>query len=88
MLGRALYHVTNSEKNKYVKNVYFAGDDENGINIASLFNAVDDALLKYDVDTKTCMARTMCNQYAKRNVEGEEEAVRRISRGLIQNIAE
>ena len=57
------------------------------MNIANVANMIDEALKKYDVDTKSCMARTMCNQYAKRMLEGEEEAVQRISRGLIENIA-
>jgi len=62
-------------------------DDEHGINMANLVNMVDESLLKYDVDTKSCMARTMCNQYAQRMLQGEEEAVQRMSRGIIENIA-
>ena len=64
------------------------GDDEHGINMANLVNMVDESLLKYDVDTKSCMARTMCNQYAQRMLQGEEEAVQRMSRGIIENIAQ
>lgn len=63
-------------------------DDGHGTNIASVLNMIDEALLKYNVDTKTCLARTMCNQYAQRMLDGEEEAVQRISRGLIENIAQ
>ena len=63
-------------------------DDGHGINVASVMNLIDDSLKKYDVDTKSCLARTMCNQYAQRTLEGEEEAVQRISRGLIENIAQ
>ena len=66
----------------------FIGDDEHGINMANLVNMVDESLLKYDVDTKSCMARTMCNQYAQRMLQGEEEAVQRMSRGIIENIAQ
>ena len=66
----------------------FVGDDEHGINMANLVNMVDESLLKYDVDTKSCMARTMCNQYAQRMLQGEEEAVQRMSRGIIENIAQ
>jgi len=62
-------------------------DDEHGINVINMINMVDESLKKYDVDTKNCMARTMCNQYAERMLEGEEEAVQRYSRGLIENIA-
>ena len=56
--------------------------------MANLVNMVDESLLKYDVDTKSCMARTMCNQYAQRMLQGEEEAVQRMSRGIIENIAQ
>ena len=66
----------------------FLGDDEHGINMANLVNMVDESLLKYDVDTKSCLARTMCNQYAQRMLQGEEEAVQRMSRGIIENIAQ
>ena len=62
-------------------------DDGHGLDGVSVINMIDESLKKYDIDTRTCMARTMCNQYAKRMVEGEEEAVQRISRGLIENIA-
>ena len=65
-----------------------SGDDEHGINVINMINMVDESLKKYDVDTKNCMARTMCNQYAERMLEGEEEAVQRYSRGLIENIAQ
>ena len=67
--------------------ICFAVDDGHGMNVASVMNMIDDSLKKYDVDTRSCMARTMCNQYAQRFLEGEEEAVQRISRGLIENIA-
>jgi len=62
-------------------------DEGNGMNIASVMNMVDEAMKKYDVDTRSCMARTMCNQYASKTLPAEEEAVQRISRGLIENIA-
>ena len=54
----------------------------------NLIHMVDESLLKYDVDTKSCLARTMCNQYAQRMLEGEEEAVQRMSRGIIENLAQ
>ena len=57
------------------------------MNVPAVMNLIDESLKKYDVDTKSCLARTMCNQYAQRMYEGEEEAVQRISRGLIENIA-
>ena len=57
------------------------------MNIPTVMNMIDESLKKYNVDTKSCIARTMCNQYASRMLEGEEEAVQRISRGLIENIA-
>lgn len=63
-------------------------DDGHGMNVASVMNLIDDSLKKYDVDTRSCLSRTMCNQYAQRVLEGEEEAVQRISRGLIENIAQ
>ena len=63
-------------------------DDGHGLNVASMMNLIDDSLKKYDVDTRSCLSRTMCNQYAQRVLEGEEEAVQRISRGLIENIAQ
>ena len=53
-----------------------------------MMNLIEDSLKKYDVDTRSCLSRTMCNQYAQRVLEGEEEAVQRISRGLIENIAQ
>lgn len=58
-----------------------------GMNIVSVMNMIDESMKKYDVDTRSCMARTMCNQYATRTLQGEEEAVQRISRGLIEQIA-
>ena len=58
------------------------------MNVVTVMNMIDESLKKYNVDTRTCMARTMCNQYAKRMLQGEEEAVQRISRGLIENIAQ
>ena len=63
-------------------------DDGHGLNVASMMNLIEDSLKKYDVDTRSCLSRTMCNQYAQRVLEGEEEAVQRISRGLIENIAQ
>jgi len=59
-----------------------------GMNIVSVMNMIDESMKKYDVDTRSCMARTMCNQYATRTLQGEEEAVQRISRGLIEQIAQ
>ena len=59
-----------------------------GMNIVSVMNMIDESMKKYDVDTRSCMARTMCNQYAERTLQGEEEAVQRISRGLIEKIAQ
>ena len=66
----------------------FSVDEGHGTNIVSVMNMVDEAMKKYDVDTRSCMARTMCNQYAERTLPAEEEAVQRISRGLIENIAQ
>ena len=63
-------------------------DEGHGMNVATVLNMIDESLKKYDVDTKSCMARTMCNQYATRMLEGEEEAVQRIGRGLVENIAQ
>ena len=71
-----------------IKIYSFLGDDEHGINMINLIHMVDESLLKYDVDTKSCLARTMCNQYAQRMLEGEEEAVQRMSRGIIENLAQ
>ena len=65
----------------------FPVDEGHGMNIATVMNMIDESLKKYDVDTRSCMARTMCNQYAERMIEGEEEAVQRIGRGIVENIA-
>ena len=73
---------------KYYLHSCFTVDEGHGLNVASVMNMIDDSLKKYDVDTRTCLARTMCNQYAERMLEGEEEAVQRYSRGLIENIAQ
>ncbi len=48
-------------------------------------NTIDEGLKKYDVDTRTCLARTMCNQYARKT---EDENIGRINRGLVENLAE
>ena len=61
-------------------------DDHHGIQLNSLANTVDEALLRYDIDAKTCLARTMCSEYQKRS--DDKRTVDRLSRGIIENIAE
>jgi hypothetical protein len=64
----------------------FNSDDDHGIQLTSLANTVDEALLRYDIDSKTCLARTMCTEYQKR--AEDSQTVGRLSRGIIENIAE
>lgn len=51
-----------------------------------LINTVEEALREYDIDTRTCLARTMCNQYQS-GIESEMETAERISRGILDNLA-
>ena len=61
-------------------------DDDHGIQLTSLAHNVDEALLRYDIDTKTCLARTMCSEYQKR--ADDKDTTGRLSRGILENIAE
>ena len=42
---------------------------------------------EYDIDTRTCLARTMCNQYQTKLEEEEKSTAARISRGILDNLA-
>ena len=62
--------------------------------MSGLINTVEEALREYDIDTRTCLARTMCNQYQTKLEEEEKSTARmsrvtasRISRGILENLA-
>ena len=59
--------------------------DDGGIPMGNLLRSVEDALLEYNIDTRTCMARTMCNQYEARSESDDTPG--RLGRGLLENIA-
>ena len=56
--------------------------------MGGVVRSIEEALSVYDIDTRTCLARTMCNQYQTK-LEEEEIAptVGRISRGILDNLA-
>ena len=49
----------------------FAGDDDGGIPMGGVVRSIEEALMEYDIDTRTCLARTMCNQYQTKLEEEE-----------------
>jgi len=61
-------------------------DPEGDIPLAGLMRKVEDALSEYNIDTRQCLARTMCNQYSTRSIK--DETPDRIGRGLLENIAQ
>ena len=56
--------------------------------MGGVVRSIEEALRVYDIDTRTCLARTMCNQYQTK-LEEEELAptAARISRGILDNLA-
>ena len=50
-----------------------------------LMRTVEDALAEYNIDTRTCMARTMGNQYSNRSAA--DDTPDRVGRGLLENLA-
>ena len=71
--------------NKYF--LFLLGDDEGGIPMGNVVRSVEDALSAYDIDTRTCLARTMCNQYQTKLEDEERSTAARISRGILDNLA-
>ena len=65
----------------------FTGDDEGGIPMGGVVRSIEEALMEYDIDTRTCLARTMCNQYQTKLEEEEKSTAARISRGILDNLA-
>merc|ERR1712117_341233 len=61
-------------------------DDEKEIPLVGLMRTVEDALSEYNIDTRQCLARTMCNQYETRSTT--DEAPDRVGRGLLENLAQ
>ena len=55
--------------------------------MGNVVRSVEDALSAYDIDTRTCLARTMCNQYQTKLEEEEKSTAARISRGILDNLA-
>ena len=60
-------------------------DGEDGIPLMGLMRSVEDALAEYNIDTRTCLARTMCNQYSTRSTT--DDTPDRVGRGLLENLA-
>ena len=50
-----------------------------------LMRSVEDALAEYNIDTRQCLARTMCNQYSTRSTT--DDTPDRVGRGLLENLA-
>ena len=60
-------------------------DGEEGIPLVGLMRTVEDALAEYNIDTRQCLARTMCNQYSTRSTT--DDTPDRVGRGLLENLA-
>ena len=60
-------------------------DGEDGIPLMGLMRSVEDALAEYNIDTRTCLARTMCNQYSTRSTT--DDTPDRVGRGILENLA-
>ena len=67
--------------------IIFQGDDDGGIPMGSVVRSIEEALREYDIDSRTCLARTMCNQYQTKLEEEESSTAARISRGILDNLA-
>ena len=65
----------------------YQGDDDGGIPMGNVVRSIEEALREYDIDTRTCLARTMCNQYQTKLEEEESSTAARISRGILDNLA-
>lgn len=55
--------------------------------MGGVIKSVEEALRVYDIDTRTCLARTMCNQYQTKLEEEQKSTAARISRGILDNLA-
>ena len=66
---------------------HILGDDDSGIPMMGVIRSVEEALREYDIDTRTCLARTMCNQYQTKLEEEKRSTAARISRGILDNLA-
>ena len=58
------------------------------MNINAITNMIDEAMSKYDIDTRSCLARTMCEQMKAKSTDIEENPVYAISQGLLSKLAE